>query len=280
MKVFRFWADHTEPGDDFPVKCWAASNQSLDDALRQAADRARGVVSRLRAGDRSMASYEYGHVGLREEIVQELRDDTGSLIGAITRNRYGALVLNSARTFFADVDLPAPSALDRAAGFLGRLLSKRPPPPEPQQQLVQRIRAAVDRTRGLGMRLYRTCAGFRVIVTTAEHDPASDESLALMNDLGSDSLYVRLCRSQQCFRARLTPKPWRCGADRPPLQYPFPDSDSEAAYRRWEKGYDDQVLPYATCAFIGTFGTDAVIPAVAPIVDIHDTWTVGEGRLA
>ncbi|MGO2733208.1 hypothetical protein [Psychrobacter sp.] len=58
-------------------------------------------------------------------------------------------------------------------------------------------------------RLYETPAGFRMIAT---HDtiPPSD---ALVSDwfeyFHADTNYVRLCQAQQCFRARLTAKPWR-----------------------------------------------------------------------
>jgi hypothetical protein len=33
----------------------------------------------------------------------------------------------------------------------------------------------------------------------------------LMRFLRADPDYVRLCAVQECYRARLTPKPWRCG---------------------------------------------------------------------
>ena len=50
-------------------------------------------------------------------------------------------------------------------------------------------------------------------------------------------LYRRLCRTQKWFRARLTPKPWRCGFENPPCRWPWPDGRAEARYKDWETRY-------------------------------------------
>ena len=39
----------------------------------------------------------------------------------------------------------------------------------------------------------------------------------VFDTLGADPPYRRLCRTQKCFLARLTPKPWRCGVAKPPV---------------------------------------------------------------
>lgn len=58
-------------------------------------------------------------------------------------------------------------------------------------------------------RLYKTPAGFRIIAThdtIAPNDSIVAEWFATFH---ADANYARLCQSQQCFRARLTAKPWR-----------------------------------------------------------------------
>lgn len=58
-------------------------------------------------------------------------------------------------------------------------------------------------------RLYKTPAGFRII---AIHDtvlPNNEVVAEWFAYFHADANYTRLCQSQQCFRARLTAKPWR-----------------------------------------------------------------------
>ena len=69
---------------------------------------------------------------------------------------------------------------------------------------------AIDRWPGWGVRVYKTCAGYRGLVTHATFDPTADATLDLMRQFRCDPQYVTLCKRQESFRARLTPKGWRC----------------------------------------------------------------------
>ena len=90
-------------------------------------------------------------------------------------------------------------------------------------------------------------------------------------DLGSDPLYVALCERQECFRARVSPKPWRIGISRPPIRFTFLEPGQEAIFREWEKEYQ-AADRYATCEPIGAFGVnDPVHPDVDAAVTLHDT---------
>ena len=62
-----------------------------------------------------------------------------------------------------------------------------------------------------GWRIYRTRAGLRLLATHALFDPEAAASDGVFDALGADPLYRQLCKTQKCYRARLTPKPWRCG---------------------------------------------------------------------
>jgi hypothetical protein len=94
-----------------------------------------------------------------------------------------------------------------------------------------------------------------------------------MTALGSDPLYLRLCRSQRSFRARLTPKPWRCGTRAAPARFPFETLAAEAAFRKWQEHYDGRRQRFATCALIGALGSAEVHPEVREIAAIHDEET-------
>lgn len=275
MRIWRFWARHDEADARWPASCWGWSQTSADEARSSAAERARALVRRLRGGA-VPPRYPYGTLPLREEIIEEVGGD-GEPAAVITRNAYGALVLNTAKVLFADVDLPEPKA--GIGGVLGRLFGKRDTAPDPAAGIVDRIRGVADDQR-LGLRLYRTCAGFRCLVTSGLYDPTAPATIELLERCGSDPLYVRLCKAQECFRARLTPKPWRCGVPVPPSRYPFETEREKANYRTWEDRYHERTLDRATCAFVESMGPGEVHPAAAPIVELHDRWTVGEGALA
>ena len=90
---------------------------------------------------------------------------------------------------------------------------------------------------------------------------------------GSDPLYVRLCTAQQCFRARLTPKPWRCDAGKPPARFPFPDGAAELRYREWVQHYEQASQPYAVCRLLGDYGAQTRHPVVTAVLDVHDRYT-------
>jgi len=60
-------------------------------------------------------------------------------------------------------------------------------------------------------RVYRTFAGCRVACTSRPFAWAVDawQAERLMRFLDADPKYAALCGKQKCYRARLTPKPWR-----------------------------------------------------------------------
>jgi hypothetical protein len=222
--------------------------------------------------------YAYGERPLREEILQEFQHE-GQVAAVISRNSYGSLILNTPNVFFADIDLRPRSLLSALRDGLSRLIGR--PRPSQEQEIVQRVAQITDTTPGLGMRLYRTCNGFRCLAISETFAPTADSTGQLLDRLGSDPLYVKLCRTQECFRARLSPKHWRCGIPRPPSRFPWPDPQSEQAYRDWEATYQDKSQSYSTCAFIGEFGTSNIAPAVKTVVTIHDRIACrGDGPLA
>jgi hypothetical protein len=130
---------------------------------------------------------------------------------------------------------------------------------------------------GLGFRIYRTRAGFRLLVTSGTFDPSAPETLLLLKAFGSDPLYVRMCKAQECFRARLSAKHWRCGALRPPSRFPWEDAEKEREYREWENDYHRLANRFAVCELVGSRGAAAIDKSVQAILDTHDRLTMQDG---
>jgi len=124
-------------------------------------------------------------------------------------------------------------------------------------------------------RLSEACA--RVARGALLLEPDSSEARELLAAFEADPFFVKLCKLQASFRARLTPKPWRCGCRLPPNAYPRPDLGAEPAFTAWLQEYEAAIRSKASCEFIETCGPGAPLPDIAPIVAEHDrTSRVGE----
>jgi hypothetical protein len=123
------------------------------------------------------------------------------------------------------------------------------------------------------MRIYRTAAGLRCLITSHVFDPAAPETIALLAEAGSDPLYVRLCQAQSCFRARLTPKPWRCHMPQPPTRYPWATEDQETLFRQWQSRYEKSSASYGVCRLLTQIGPTEVRPDVRTILTLHDQFS-------
>ena len=287
MRIPPYWARGTYSGADGKGRTrifWACgwSFDSLAAAKKDAAARARRISDLLSMGGRP-DSYDYLDRPLREEIVQSLRHGDEE-IAVITRNRYGALVLNSPSVCFVDVDFP----IVRSQGLLDAIVLLFSPKRRRQRALagqektVQAVRRWAEGNPMRSFRLYRTSAGLRLLFTDRLYDPTSAETATLLSELGSDLLYRRLTLKQECFRARLTPKPWRCGCVRPPNSYPWDAPDAEQAYRRWQGDYETKSEPYTTCRLIETRGGGPAGEHIGTVVSLHDRYTcrAPEAKLA
>ena len=275
MNFPKFWAKGTHQ----QFTCWRWSDSSLAEAASLAHEGARRLAERFAAGDKLRHGYGYPDRQLREPVLREIKAPGGEIAAVITRNSYGALVLNTARIMFVDVDLPEPKTA--LGGWLKKLFGK----PEPSAALITndsvmaRAAAWSQRHPGWGWRVYRTKAGLRLLATHALFEPESASAEEVFDGLGADPLYRRLCRTQKCFRARLTPKPWRCGFKNPPGRWPWPDAKAEARYKDWEARYQKACRNYATCGLAATPGSQQIDPTVQLIVSIHDDMTLAESNL-
>ena len=207
------------------------------------------------------SAYPYWQGAIREEVLQRHTGPDGKLFAAVTRNAYGiAGVLNAANVLFADVDFSSNSVGRAIQACL--TCSTPSPPPSAQAPHAIRLENALAHwadflasRRDWSSRVYRTCAGLRILVTHALFDPADNATMQLLNEAGCDSLYVRLCKAQESFRARLTPKPWRCGLQQNTVRWPY---ETDEQQRRFEEGlaeYEKRQQQFATCRFFSTVGT-------------------------
>ena len=278
MKIPKYWAKSTQSvqqpyGGAYFLVVWQWSDVSVSDAQRKADDRVREVADKVRAGQ-ELNRYDYGDRPLREEIVQGVTNAAGSEVAIVTRNAYGAQVLNAANAMFIDIDFSEKAA---SLGGLLRGFGKRAPNPEDQH--LERITSWANSHPDVGLRVYRTAAGLRCLITNQTFDPTRSDALEVLRAFESDPLYVRLCKAQECFRARLTPKPWRCNLTPPPWRYPWTSSDVEFRYRSWEQRYDQVSRSYAVCRLIKEFGPRDVHPDITPILSVHDRLTDVGGNL-
>ncbi|KPK86565.1 MAG: hypothetical protein AMJ81_00930 [Phycisphaerae bacterium SM23_33] len=274
MRIPQHWANESFTGQDRDGKeqtfrAWGWSFESLRAARDDALARARRIFDCLVSGRRP-ESYEYLRQPLREEIVQSVQVGEKA-VGVVTRNRYGALVLNSSSVLFADVDFPPARSRGLLDSLRLALSSAR------RAQRAQELRdATLDGVRAWvrahprSCRVYRTLAGLRVLFTDRLYDPVSAETRAILAELESDALYRRLTEQQQCFRARLTPKPWRCGCKTPPNRYPWPTPQAEQAYRQWERQYAEKTRSHKTCELIEAIGVPSPAEEIQAIIRLHD----------
>ena len=290
MKIFKYWArestSHTsKDGQPLWLTKLAGSNESVASAKVAAAKALDALKARFDSGEglRNSGTYNYAANGeIREQVIQTFENDKGEPIAAITRNRYGSLVLNAANVLFADVDYPAlpgtglfasiARLFGRGESLATRLQARRDDP-------LGKVKAFADTRPKLGLRVYETHSGLRVVVTNKLFDPASEDSKTLLTQLDSDPLFQTLCQNQNCYRARLTIKPWRADLDRPPSVFPITDAKDETRFRDWLKKYDAANTQFTVCRQVAECGPEGALEEVATILSIHDKHAVSKSGL-
>lgn len=270
MQIPRYWARVMR--DDIAGIGW--SHSSEEEARRSATERAIRVADKIARSDFELDSYPYGaRDAIREMCVERFEDGQGRTTAALTRNNYGAEVLNAESLMMADLDLPEP-ARPASPSLIARLFGRKPaqaaPPDEHPESAAMGLVESLARSRpGMGARVYRTRAGLRVLFPDTPRSVA--EAIPMLRAINTDTLYVKLCESQQCFRARLTPKPWRCGVPSPHISFPFMSPAHEATFRKWLDRYQQRSQAFATTRLVKTLGNPAIHPSLRGLVELHDT---------
>ena len=275
MNFPQLWAK----GSSGNFVCWRWSSQSIAEAQTLANQAAQQLADRFRDGDfpPKQGGY-YPDRPFREQVLQEIKNEAGELCATVTRNSYGCRVLNTARVMFVDIDLPDPKS---SGGLFRRLFSKRDPaaPARSQDEATTRIENWTRTHPAWGWRIYRTRAGLRLLATQGLVEADSQEAGSIFQALGADPLYRKLCATQKCFRARLTPKPWRCGVRSKPDRWPWLDAKAEKRFQKWEAQYQSYSFNWATCELLNQLGNPSVHPQVQSILKLHDEATRIESKL-
>lgn len=280
MRFYPHWArargriDTPDGPQSLSTLGW--SDESPEAAQDLARRRLAELSERLRTGFPPKGEYDYG--GERpppEPVLERVCDDSGQVVAVITRNGYGARVLNTDRALFIDVDFGPPQ---RSSGFFRSLFQK---PPSPEQAALQRVEQAAQAYPGWAIRVYRTFAGLRLVLLNESLSGFEQHQLDVLDEFGSDPLYRRLCLAQRCFRARLTPKPWRLGLPPPPTRFPFSSAEERTRFDAWLQKYEQVSAGYAACRPLSTLGLGHTSPTVRAIVAAHDAVAVQDaGELA
>lgn len=293
------------------VRRFGWSDASQAEAQAMADTRAAEALQRIVRGEtlvRREPKVPYNGaagVPIREEIVERY----GQLV--ITRNSYGARCLNTPDVLFADVDAdtPFPEWLvqviafatmgvgvyfwwtGRSGGFAAlawvltfflvasvtylvrRIAAGRAALDHKVASARRRVARWVAAHPGWAVRTYRTPSGLRVMATHQRFSPNDPIVRAFFDAIGVDRVYARMCANQQCFRARLTPKPWRIGIDAHMKPRPgvWPVNPERRAERdAWIARYEVMSRSHAACRFLESVGTGTVHIDIETVRRLHD----------
>jgi hypothetical protein len=205
---------------------------------------------------------------MREERLASYPPAGGDPWAIVTRNAQGCEVLNTARVAFFDLDfahLPGPGLMARVRRLFGGAA-----PPSDEERAVAHVERWLHDLPGARLRIYRTRAGLRLLLLSQTLDPRGPEARALLEKLGADPLYRRLCQVQGSFRARLTPKPRRIGMKRIPHEWPVADPSQQRDREQWLAGYAARAKDVAVCRLIAEVGSGPVDAEAARVRDVHD----------
>lgn len=275
MKIPKFWRRHEgivrkPDGGELQLFAWGWSDSSASEADTKARERFHSLEQRVAGGLDLPKGYAYGSRPVREQIIREMKGRSGDVEALLTRNTYGSVVLNAAHAMFIDVDAPAAS---NSGGGLAKLFGFAGGKAKQSDAALEQVREAISAARIGSVRLYRTAGGFRLLATDRLFTPAATEAESAMRAVGADPSFVQLCKVQDSFRARLTPKPWRVGQIAAPDTFPREEQWQQQAFDEWLQKYERAAASKATCRFIEAIGGDRVHLDVAPILSLHDEQT-------
>lgn len=280
------------------ISSWGYSDTSEGEAEKKAHERINDIMIALSKSSID-GDFYYPFRVMNEEILKTFEgEDTEQAI--ITRNKYHCQILNTAQLMFIDIDvdvsdLRPPSLLSRILFRSSQIIEEnKKKEKERYEAVVSKIenfvRKGGDGFDNLGLLIYRTFAGFRVIVSSRPLQPRGEDTHKIFDALGTDPLYQNLCRTQNSFRARLTPKSWRMGSHIIDKLTPYPlmrrrvtksmlekwtneDGERLRHYDEWVKAYEALHKSYSTCHFVKQVGNYKIDPSLKGIIDFHDEMT-------
>ncbi|MBI1323740.1 hypothetical protein GC170_11235 [bacterium] len=322
MLIPEFWAEsrarHRSKNRQITVRRFGWSDTSQADAQAMADRRVQESLQRLIAGEtltRREPKVPYGGADglpIREEVVRRAGPDV------LTRNSYGALCLNSPDVLFIDIDFPTGPPLKFYAIYLAITLGipalftilVEPKPAliiaavamvvlgawicdlifsawlklqgGPERVMQRRIERFLQNRPDWHFRIYRTPAGIRAIAMHRTFLADDPEVAKCFDALGADRQYARMCRLQKCFRARVSPKPWRIGMTRHirPGRGAWPAPPEVQPQRQaWIDDYESRSKAYAACRFMEAAGSMSTTTRTNTVCRLHDEFSRAESGL-
>lgn len=313
MLIPNYWAEASvktrRENKQITVRRFGWSEQSQEDAQRNAESRAQEASARLVAGEKlerrePKVAYNGAHgVPIREEVLSRHKD------AVITRNLYGARCLNTPNVLFADIDFVVPRKpssfywgifftliaafvitkayaglglaflIALATWFVSHKLAawlwsqKLKASPSAEESAMQRVDTFLEKHPEWHVRVYRTPAGLRLLAMHKTFGPDESEVATVFTEIQADKIYVQMCSNQHCFRARVSPKPWRIGIDKhlKPRPGVWPINPEHLPERiRWVEEYERKSEAYASCRFLVAKGSGQVDVTVDEIRQLHD----------
>lgn len=256
MKIYKHWVIEKQKilidGEQKEITCYGGSNLSIEEARLEARAKAEKIERKIEGERNVFDDYE---AEIREEILQTIDDHS-----VITRNRYGASVLNVENMMIMDIDGPK-------IGFLDLFRKDARSNKDKIFDMVRKL-VATPKYKGYGFRLYETCQGARVIVLGKDFDPRDRETKKMMDEFNCDPLYTFLCIKQGCYRARLTPKPYRMKMRGYKVKFPREGDDGE--YQQWLAQYEANSRGFCVCRFVEQVGMNT---PPNDVVCLHDDLT-------
>ena len=152
-----------------------------------------------------------------------------------------------------------------------------------ERHAMRRVAGFLARHPDWRVRIYRTPAGLRLLALHRLFDPREPAVQACFDALGVDPMYARMCHTQHCFRARVSPKPWRMGLPRmrPPYSAAWrPEHATLPARLAWVDAYQRKAQDYASCRYIETLGNGPVDADADAVRELHDLLCQAERDLA
>jgi len=186
-----------------------------------------------------------------EEILATVEGDRA----AVTRSHSGYRVVNTPDVGFVDIDFN----------------TDYDPLPQQEESLAGLRRWVAGHT-GQNWRMYKTAGGLRAMRTDA-CQPLDDDFDAICKEVGADDYYRELCHKQKMFRARLTPKPIRCGIVWPRWNH-YDGGWSDFDRPRIPEiiqAYELLAKAYKTCELVEVIGAGEIHPDLKPVMELHDS---------
>lgn len=268
MKFPKYWTRAVNSTKKVVARGW--SEVSQEEADRNAQARLGRILAALkppRSFDLNLERYQYVIDNVICEEVVDRIEQGGRELGVVSRNAYGSLILNTAELMFVDIDFPKPNR--GGCLFLGWFRG-RPVEPPPEETALASVRQWQTAHPDISLRVYRTYAGLRLMVINRAFTSVDQAAVEVMQQLGSDTLYVQLCRSQHCFRSRLSPKPWRIGMEKIPAKFPFETSAEQQAFEKWYARYVATAANYRVCRLVELLGGAAPLEQHLELIELHD----------